>query len=541
MADTNDTIGVLDLGRAALGLAPTALLALRATLKVFALGPDSLQSMGALLEQQARHSPERDCLRFEGQHWTYRDFNAWANRIAHVLQRQGLQPGDTVGLLFENQPAVLACVVAAAKLGAVAGLLNPQQRGAVLQHSLQTLRPRMLLVGDGCLPALRSACPRRPAGMPWWWAGSGTVPRGLASLPAACQHAPTGDPPSTGRVRAGSACALIFTSGTTGLPKASVMTHLRWLRSGYGMGQAAMRLTAADVFYCALPFHHNNALTLSWSAVLTSGATLAMARRFSASGFWRDIRAHRATAFVYIGELCRYLLDQPPGPHDRDHAVRVVIGNGLRPEIWDDFQQRFGIAHICEFYGASEGNLVFVNAFGLPRTAGFTPLPYAIVAYDAEQARPVRDARGFMQRVPAGEPGLLVTEVSDTAPFDGYTDAQATESRLLHDVFRPGDLWLDSGDLVRSQGWRHIAFVDRATPSAGRARTWPLPRSSEPCRPCPAWPTPACTAWRCRRPTAAPAWPPSCCRPARRSMAWPRHGGCGAPCPTMRCPVSCVC
>jgi len=461
METSHDRIGLLDFGRAALGLLPSALGSLRATLKLFAVTPDSHQSIGSILEHQAESCPDKDCLLFEGQRWNYRDFNAWANRIADVLQRQGVRNGDTVGLLFENCPALLACVAAVAKLGAVAGMLNPNQRGAVLRHSIDLIKPRLMVMGDGCLPALHSAIPKPPDGVPWLWAGMGALPRGLISLPAACAGASMENPASTTSILAGAPCYFIFTSGTTGLPKASVMTHLRWLRSGYGMGQAAMRLRADDVFYCPLPFHHNSALTLCWSAVLTTGVTLAMARKFSASGFWRDIRATRATAFIYIGELCRYLLNQPPGKQDRNHRVRVAIGNGLRPEIWDQFQQRFGIEHICEFYGSSEGNLVFINAFGLPRTAGFTPLPYAIVAYDTENERPVRDAQGFMRRVAVGEAGLLITEVSADYPFDGYTDADATEAKLLHDVFREGDVWINSGDLVRSQGLRHIAFVDR--------------------------------------------------------------------------------
>jgi fatty-acyl-CoA synthase len=256
-------------------------------------------------------------------------------------------------------------------------------------------------------------------------------------------------------------CYFIFTSGTTGLPKAAVMTQLRWMRVGYAMGQGAMRLGADDVFYCALPFHHNSALTVCWSAVLTAGATLVMARKFSASRFWDDIRANGATAFVYIGEFCRYLLALPPSPDDRRHAVRVMVGNGLRPEIWDEFQRRFGVAHVCEFYGSSEGSLGFVNALGLPRTAGVCPLPYAIVAFDAEREEPLRDARGRLRRVSPGETGLLLMPVGRLMPFDGYTDAAATGARLLHDVFRRGDTWFDSGDLVRDQGFRHIAFVDR--------------------------------------------------------------------------------
>jgi acyl-CoA synthetase (AMP-forming)/AMP-acid ligase II len=267
--------------------------------------------------------------------------------------------------------------------------------------------------------------------------------------------------PGTAQIQAGKPCYFVFTSGTTGRPKAAVMTHLRWLRCGYGMGQAAMRLQSDDVLYCPLPLHHNSALTLCWSSAVASAATLAIARKFSASGFWDEIRATDATAFAYIGELCRYLLKCPVSPGDRQHRIRLMVGNGLRPEIWDAFQQRFGIRHICEFYGSSEGNLVFANALGLPRTAGMTTMPYAILAYDTESAGPQCDANGAVRRVGAGEVGLLITEVSPGNPFDGYTDAQATQAKLLHNVFRPGDRWINSADLVRDQGFRHIAFVDR--------------------------------------------------------------------------------
>ena len=176
--------------------------------------------------------------------------------------------------------------------------------------------------------------------------------------------------------------------------------------------------------------------------------------------FWM-MGATGATAFAYIGELCRYLLSRPASQGDRQHHVRLMVGNGLRPELWDAFQQRFGIRHICEFYGSSEGNLVFANALGLPRTTGVTTMPYAILAYDTESAGPQRDAQGAVRRVAAGEVGLLVTEVSPGNPFDGYTDVHATQAKLLHGVFHPGDCWLNSADLVRDQGFRHIAFVDR--------------------------------------------------------------------------------
>ncbi|MCA9515742.1 MAG: AMP-binding protein, partial [Myxococcales bacterium] len=252
-----------------------------------------------------------------------------------------------------------------------------------------------------------------------------------------------------------------FTSGTTGLPKASVMTHYRWLTSMGAVGALALRIRPDDTLYCCLPLYHNNALTIAWGAVLSAGATLAIDRRFSASRFWDRVRAYDATAFAYIGELLRYLLNQPPAASDRDHRVRLVTGNGLRPELWAAFEERFGIERVCEFYGASESNIAFVNAFGVRQTAGFTPLSFAIVRWDVDAEAPIRDAAGRLERVAPGGVGLLISEITARRPFDGYTDAAAGEKKVLRDVFEPGDAWLDSGDLVRDQGLRHIQFVDR--------------------------------------------------------------------------------
>ena len=222
------------------------------------------------------------------------------------------------------------------------------------------------------------------------------------------------------------------------------------------------QLRQDDVLYCALPLYHNNALTVSWGATVGAGACLALGRKFSASGFWQDIRRHRATAFSYIGELCRYLLNQAPRADDAQHGVRAIIGNGLRPDIWGAFQQRFAIEHIAEFYAASECNLAFVNALNLPGSAGMCPLSHAIVAFDVAEETPVREGpQGLMRRVEKGQVGLLLTEITDKAPMDGYTDERATASKVLRDVLRRGDAWFNSGDLVRDQGFGHIQFIDR--------------------------------------------------------------------------------
>ncbi|HEU0195870.1 MAG TPA: long-chain-acyl-CoA synthetase [Nevskiaceae bacterium] len=419
-------------------------------------------SIGSLLEAQARHHPRRVALRFGKQSWTYARFNRWANLCADACARSGVISNDVVAVLMQNRPEALACVAGTVKLGGIAAMLNPQQRGAVLLHSINLVQPRLLVLGEECLEAwnsIKANVDRR--GLALYWDGLSAAPDGFINTREMLVDADPENPPSTREVFAHQPCFFIFTSGTTGLPKASVMTHYRWLRGAAGFGRLALRLKPRDVIYCPLPLYHNDALTVGWGSALATGCCFALAPKFSASRFWNEIRQCDATAFCYIGELCRYLLNQPANRRDRDHHVRVVVGNGLRPELWAAFQERFGIQRVCEFYGASECNLAFVNAFGLQRTAGFTPMKYAVVEWSAGRSAPVRGPDGRLQRVPRGESGLLMTQVTSRAPFDGYTDERAGAAKLVRDAFRLGDCWFNTGDLVREQGWRHVQFVDR--------------------------------------------------------------------------------
>ncbi len=423
-------------------------------------------TMATLIEDHAARRPQHPALVFEGREWTYADFNIAANRLARVLASAGIGAGDVVALLVDNRPETLMLVAAAAKLGAAAAMCNTKQRGDVLAHSLATVEPRAIVVGTELAAAFADVRgDDRLAGLSLLWQlpeypGDAAI-EGATDIAAAAAGEPGGNLDASAAVSSTATCFYIFTSGTTGLPKASRMSHRRWLRGGAGLGLLGLRLTAEDRFYCALPLYHNNALTVSWASVLCAGATFCLARKFSVSRFWGDIRASRATVFAYIGELCRYLLAADDGSGDRDHRVRAVIGNGLRPDIWDDFKARFGIERICEFYGASEGNLIFVNGFNMDRTAGFCPLPFAVVAYDPDTEQPVVDENGRMREVGRGEVGLLLNKVTDFAPFEGYTDDAAGEKKLHRGVFKPEDCYFDTGDLVRRQGMRHIAFVDR--------------------------------------------------------------------------------
>jgi len=465
-ATTGRKVGLRDIAQGALQAIPDLITLNRGLFGLATLKPDSLMSIGRVLERRARQMPDRIALRYEDQSWTYAQFNGWVNRLAASFATHGLASGDAIAIIAENHPAQLACIAAAVKLGAVAGLLNHNQRGDVLAHSIGLVRPRLLVVSSECREAMEST-PYTPGGTPgltYFWLGGddkAPAPGGYVDLARDAGRRRSINPDSTRKVRASQPCFYIFTSGTTGLPKASVMTHYRWLASMAGVGNATLRLKADDVFYCCLPLYHNNALTVAWACTLSAGATLALDRKFSASRFWDRIRHFDATAFAYIGELLRYLLNRDPTGGDRDHRVRLITGNGLRAEIWQQFQERFGIERIYEFYGASESNIGFINAFGVSETAGFSPLPFAIVKFDADREEPVKDADGFLVRVEKGGVGLLISEVSERRPFDGYTDPAAGEKKLLRGIFKPGDCYFNTGDLVRDQGMRHIQFVDR--------------------------------------------------------------------------------
>ncbi|PTU76324.1 long-chain-acyl-CoA synthetase [Pseudomonas mangrovi] len=425
-------------------------------------------SLASCVEKAAQDNPQGLALIQGDEQLSYAELDRWSNQLAHYLRDRGLCQGDSVALMFENRFELLACVIACAKLGVVSALINSSQRGRVLAHSIGLAEPRMLLVGEEMLAAYEevavdvalpaSAClyfADRPT-----WRDPGEAPAGWMH-PAAELHAYPVDAPLLERaVRADDPCFYIYTSGTTGLPKAVVFNHGRFMR-GYGaFGFAATRLGREDRMYVSLPFYHATAMVVCWGSVLAGQAALVMVRRFSASRFWDEVQRHQATAFGYVGELCRYLLDQPARPGDADNPIRVMLGNGLRPSIWKAFRQRFAIERVVELYASSEGNIGFTNLLNLDNTVGFSPYPYAIVRYDQEQDAPLRQ-NGHLQRVARGEVGLLLGKITDKSPFHGYTDARDTQRCVLRDVFEPGDAWFNTGDLMRDLGFRHAQFVDR--------------------------------------------------------------------------------
>jgi len=431
--------------------------------------PTQACGLGWSFEQATVRNPDGPALLQGDAVFSYRQVNQWANRIAHYLIAQGIRKGDVVAVFIENRPELLVSILAVAKVGAVSALLNTAQTRDTLVHSLNLVAPVAIILGEELVPAFSAVRERVSidARRSWFVADQNTyiqpgiAPDGFINLMTAAVDGPDDNPASSQQVFFDDPCFYIYTSGTTGLPKAGVFKHGRWMRSSASFGLIALDMRPEDVVYCTLPLYHATGLCVCWGSAVSGASGFAIRRKFSASQFWNDVRAYRATTIGYVGELCRYLVDQSPSPDDNRHGVTKMIGNGLRPGAWHAFKTRFAVQHICELYAASDGNIGFTNALNFDNTVGFSLMSWELAAYDHDSGAPVRDATGFMRKVARGEQGLLLAKIDDKAPLDGYTDPQKTENVVLHDVFEKGDRYFNTGDLLRNIGFGHAQFVDR--------------------------------------------------------------------------------
>ena len=431
--------------------------------------PNKPIGLGLAIQRATEMNPDGTAVVYQDTHLTYRQFNAWCNRVADYLSSIGLKKGDSIAVDIENRPELLATVVGAAKIGVCSALINTSQRGKVLVHSFNLVQPKAALIGAELTDAIDEVRDQLELADDrfYCWADqdtledSGSVPAGYHNIADAIRDCSSENPEQANRIFLKDPLFYIYTSGTTGLPKAVVFNHGRWEKAYGAFGFAAVRLKKDDRMYSTLPFYHATGMVISWASAIAAGAGLVLARRFSASRFWDDVRKYNCTAFAYVGELCRYLHEQPAKANDADNRVHVIVGNGLRPSIWKDFKARFGIDRVVELYASSEGNVAFTNVFNFDNTVGFSPIGYAIIKYDKEKDEPVLGADGHMIKVAKGEAGLLIGEITDKTPFDGYTDKDKTESSILRNVFSKGDAYFNTGDMMRDIGFKHAQFVDR--------------------------------------------------------------------------------
>ena len=402
---------------------------------------------------------------------TYRALAERANGYACWALHHGITNGDVVCVFMPNCADYLALWLGITRVGGVAALINTNLVGPSLAHAIGIVSPRHVVVGATlagpfveALPQLRFAFRS--------WAHGGRI-RDFSRIDEEARKSDSEAPPlirSSAPVLR-SPALLVYTSGTTGLPKAANVSHFRILQWSHWYA-GLMDARPSDRMYDCLPMYHSVGGIVATGAMLVSGASVVLRPRFSASRFWDEIVHWDCTLFQYIGELCRFLLQSPSHPLETQHRLRICCGNGLRPDIWPAFKERFRIPRILEFYAATEGSFSLYNCEGEPGAIGRIPafLPQrtqvVLVRFDAESGMPIRGDGGFCIPCAANEIGEALGRL-DTGrnepggSFEGYTDAEATKRKILRDVFVRGDAWFRTGDLMRKDDRGYFYFVDR--------------------------------------------------------------------------------
>jgi fatty-acyl-CoA synthase len=445
--------------------------ALRALSKVSKIAKNPGRTYPDVARELAGKYGDRLALISDRERLTYRQYDERANQYARWAKAHGISKGDVVALMMPNRPEYLAAWLGVARAGGVTALLNTNLTGAALAHCVNIVRPKHVIVDAASVDGFGTAKPHLAAGPKLWIlggdaAGYERLDSALDALPK--DAIPAGELPS---LTIEDKCLFIYTSGTTGLPKAANINHYRVQSIMFGFN-AAMKMTEHDRIYVCLPLYHTSGGVLAAGAALTAGGSVVIRERFSASMFWDDIVRHDCTVFQYIGELCRYLLNSPTHPLETKHRIRLACGNGLRPDIWENFQRRFRIPKILEWYAATEGNCVFFNFDGRVGAVGRIPkwmerrFVTAVVRFDIDTEEPVRGEDGFCIRCAPGEVGeaisLIVNDPSRPSQrFEGYADPAATQRKILTDVFEKGDRWFRTGDLMKKDALGYYYFVDR--------------------------------------------------------------------------------
>lgn len=432
------------------------------------LTPETKYSVGLRIEENTVNYPNQLALLYEDEKYTHKEFNSWINRYANYFLKLGLKKGDVAVVFVENRSEYLFTILALGKLGVVSSLINTNLRENPLIHSMTHTPGILYIIGEELLQVFEAVKSRLELSNEqkqniFYLLDKGELdtPKGYINLKEQIKDSVITNPPTTSEILMKDPFVYIFTSGTTGLPKAAIMKN-RSIITAMGWWDMVVGMKTEDIIYITTPLFHSHGIKVAFAAALNKGSAMAIARKFSASKFWDETRKFNATCFNYVGEICRYLYNQPPKPDDADNPIVKIVGNGLRLDIWLDFKKRFDIQEVREFYGATEDFVSnFANMHNLDKTCGVCLTPYAIVKYDFENDIPFRNERGRMKKVKTGEVGLLLGQITDPDNFYMYKDEEATERKVFRNALKKGDMYINTGDLLRDIGYGHVQFVDR--------------------------------------------------------------------------------
>ena len=424
-----------------------------------------------VIEEIAARSGDQPALLSDRESMTYAELVARANQYARWALEQGLAKGDVVGLLMTNRPEYFATWLGITSVGCIVSLFNTNLVGPSLAHCINIVGLRHLVVSREFVDSLGTVLSQLNGSPAIWSHGVEYASFRQIDLDIRQYSGAAFNTNERRHVTIEDHALYIFTSGTTGLPKAANISHARIMQWSHWFA-GMMDVRSTDRMYNCLPMYHSVGGVQVPGAILVSGGSVALREKFSASQFWNDISRWDCTLFQYIGELCRYLLHATPSSHPVDHRIRMACGNGLAPEVWSNFKDRFGIPHIFEFYAATEGGVSLFNVQGKPGAIGHIPgylmhrFSPPLVKFDVEKEEPARNEQGFCIRCATNEVGEAIGKIVDDptsvgSRFEGYTDNHATNKKILRNVFAEGDAWVRTGDLMRKDEKGFFYFVDR--------------------------------------------------------------------------------
>ena len=397
---------------------------------------------------------------FEGDEITWKEADEQTNKYAGFLKSQNIHKGDCFAILMDNSPDFLMLLLASFRVGSLAALINTTVSGEGLKHVIGISDVKLITAGASHLEKLSSALGDSDLkNIPiFGMEDNEKIPDQVEDIKKLSKQFSTFIPyqPIMKDV-----AAYIFTSGTTGLPKAALVDHAKLVKGSFAGHFLCFNFNKNDRLYMTLPLYHSTGLILGWAASLRSGCPNVIKSKFSASDFWNDVKKYNVNKFIYVGELCRYLMNLPPSDGDKDNPITQISGNGLRPDIWESFQKRFNINKIVEIYGATEAVGMTINSFGRSGMIGRKRSDSTIIHCNKDDGSPILNNEGFCTKVSEGETGLYIQKISSSAKFQGYLDAQASNKKILQNVFKTGDQYFNTGDLITLHDNNWLSFADR--------------------------------------------------------------------------------
>ncbi|KAJ6652983.1 hypothetical protein lerEdw1_010252 [Lerista edwardsae] len=407
-----------------------------------------------IFQNVVQRHPDKVALIYEAtdDKWTFRHLDEYSNAVANFFYQQGFRLGDVIAIFMESRPEFVGFWLGMAKVGIEAALINFNLRLDSLTYCVKTSGAKAIIFGGELSAAVSEVNGMLGRNMIKFCSGDfspESVPSDTRHLDPLLATASKSPPAQVSTKGLDDRLFYIYTSGTTGMPKAAIVVHSRYYRIA-AFGYYGYRMTSHDVIYNCLPLYHSAGR--QQLLVLVSGWS------------W-------AIVIQYIGEICRYLLNQPVREAETQHQVRLAIGNGLRPTIWEDFTQRFRIKQIGEFYGATECNCSIANLDGKVGACGFNSrilpnvYPIRLVKVNEDTMELIRGANGLCISCRPGEPGLLVGRINQEDPlrrFDGYVNENATNKKIAYNVFRKGDQAYLSGDVLVMDELGYMYFKDRS-------------------------------------------------------------------------------